>query len=52
MFFAGKYGATVKPFNKEVQKKCIGDAEADHLPSGRSDSAAAGYSWKEEIGSV
>ena len=23
----GKYGATVKPFNKEVQKKCIGDAE-------------------------
>ena len=23
----GKYGKTVKPFNKEVQKKCIGDAE-------------------------
>ena len=23
----GKYGATVKPFNQEVQKKCIGDAE-------------------------
>ena len=23
----GKYGATVKPFNKEVQKKCIGDAK-------------------------
>ena len=23
----GKYGATVKPFNPEVQKKCIGDAE-------------------------
>ena len=23
----GKYGATVKPFNEEVQKKCIGDAE-------------------------
>ena len=22
---AGKYGATVKPFNPEVQKKCIGD---------------------------
>ena len=21
----GKYGATVKPFNPEVQKKCIGD---------------------------
>ena len=32
----GKYGATVKPFNPEVQKKCIGDAKADHLPSGRS----------------
>ncbi|MDO5540899.1 MAG: oxaloacetate decarboxylase subunit alpha [Eubacteriales bacterium] len=24
---SGKYGATVKPFNAEVQKKCIGDAE-------------------------
>ena len=24
---SGKYGATVKPFNKEVQKKCIGDVE-------------------------
>ena len=24
---SGKYGVTVKPFNKEVQKKCIGDAE-------------------------
>ena len=23
----GKYGATIKPFNKEVQKKCIGNAE-------------------------
>ena len=23
----GKYGQTVKPFNKEVQKKCIGDEE-------------------------
>ena len=23
----GKYGKTVKPFNPEVQKKCIGDAE-------------------------
>ena len=31
----GEYGATVKPFNKEVQKKCIGDAKIDHLPSGR-----------------
>ena len=27
IFFCGKYGATVKPFNEEVQKKCIGDAE-------------------------
>lgn len=24
---AGKYGATIKPFNAEVQKKCIGDTE-------------------------
>lgn len=24
---AGKYGQTVKPFNEEVQKKCIGDIE-------------------------
>lgn len=24
---SGKYGATVKPFNPEVQKKCIGDTE-------------------------
>ena len=24
---SGKYGATVKPFNPEVQKKCIGNAE-------------------------
>ena len=24
---SGKYGATIKPFNPEVQKKCIGDAE-------------------------
>ncbi|MCD7744991.1 MAG: oxaloacetate decarboxylase subunit alpha [Lachnospiraceae bacterium] len=24
---SGKYGATVKPFNEEVKKKCIGDAE-------------------------
>ena len=22
---SGEYGATVKPFNKEIQKKCIGD---------------------------
>ena len=24
---SGKYGATAKPFNAEVQKKCIGDVE-------------------------
>ena len=24
---SGKYGATVKPFNPEVQKKCIGDVK-------------------------
>ena len=30
----GKYGKTVKPFNKEVQKKCIGDATViDYRPA-------------------
>jgi oxaloacetate decarboxylase alpha subunit len=35
---SGKYGQTVKPFNKEVQKKAIGDVEpitcrpADKIP--------------------
>ena len=30
----GKYGKTVKPFNKEVQKKCIGDAKViDYRPA-------------------
>lgn len=24
---SGEYGATVKPFNPEVQKKCIGDKQ-------------------------
>ena len=24
---SGEFGSTVKPFNKEVQKKCIGDVE-------------------------
>ena len=32
---SGEYGKTVKPFNKDVQKKCIGDKEADYLPSCR-----------------
>ena len=31
---SGKYGQTVKPFNKEVQKKCIGDAKViTHRPA-------------------
>jgi len=31
---SGKYGATVKPFNPEVQKKCIGDAKViTHRPA-------------------
>jgi len=31
---AGKYGKTVKPFNPEVQKKCIGDAKViDYRPA-------------------
>ena len=25
---SGEYGSTVKPFDQEVQKKCIGDTEA------------------------
>ena len=30
----GKYGATVKPFNPEVQKKCVGDARViTHRPA-------------------
>ena len=39
---SGKYGATVKPFNEDVQKKCIGDTQpitcrpADLLQSNRS----------------
>ena len=37
MFLPVNTAQTVKPFNKEVQKKCIGDAEDHHLPSGRSD---------------
>jgi oxaloacetate decarboxylase alpha subunit len=37
--FAGRYGHTVKPFNKEIQKLVIGDEEpitdryADHIPN-------------------
>ena len=27
MFFAVRYGATIKPFNKEVSQEVIGDAE-------------------------
>ena len=38
---SGEFGQTVKPFNPEVQKKCIGDDEADHMSSGRSDQATA-----------
>jgi oxaloacetate decarboxylase alpha subunit len=31
---SGKYGQTVKPFNKEVQKKCIGNAKViTHRPA-------------------
>ncbi len=31
-------GLTVKPFNPEVQKKVIGDADGHYLPSCRPDS--------------
>ena len=41
---SGKYGATAKPFNPEVQKKCIGeDAEVITCRPRRSDSKRAGY---------
>ncbi len=54
--FAGKYGKTVKPFNKEIQKQVIGDVEpitcrfADTLPPELDTLRAemAAYSTQEE----
>ncbi len=50
----GKYGQTVKPFNKEVQKKCIGDAEvitcrpADLLPNELEKIESEMKEWKQQ----
>lgn len=55
-FLSGKYGATVKPFNPEVQKKCIGDTvpithrPADDIPDGlpEFEKAVAPYKIQDE----
>ena len=50
----GKYGETVKPFNKEVQKKCIGDAKViTYRPADDIEPMLPGYEkeiaqWKEQ----
>ena len=51
---SGKYGETVKPFNPEVQKKVIGDAEvitcrpADLLPNELEKLEAECAEWKQQ----
>ena len=51
---SGKYGETVKPFNKEVQKKCIGDAKViTYRPADDIEPMLPGYEkeiaqWKEQ----
>ena len=51
---SGEYGATVKPFNKEVQKKCIGDKEpitcrpADLIKPELSEIEGKMSQWKEQ----
>ena len=51
---SGEYGATVKPFNKEVQKKCIGDAKvitcrpADLIPDELDTLEKEMGTWKEQ----
>ncbi|MDD6811594.1 MAG: oxaloacetate decarboxylase subunit alpha [Lachnospiraceae bacterium] len=51
---SGKYGATVKPFNPEVQKKVIGDAEvitcrpADLLPNELDKLESEMKEWKQQ----
>ena len=51
---SGKYGATVKPFNPEVVKKCIGDAPvithrpADDIPPQLEKLNAEMAQWKEQ----
>ncbi len=50
----GKYGETVKPFNKEVQKKCIGDAKViTYRPADDIEPMLPGYEkevaqWKQQ----
>ena len=51
---SGEYGATVKPFNPEVQKKCIGDKEpitcrpADLIPDELDTLRAEMAQWSEQ----
>ena len=51
---SGKYGATVKPFNPEVQKKCIGDTEpitcrpADLIPDELDTLRSEMAQWSEQ----
>lgn len=51
---SGEYGATIKPFNKEVQKKCIGDKKpitcrpADLLKPELKTIEAEMAQWKEQ----
>jgi len=51
---SGKYGATVKPFNEEVKKKCIGDAEvitcrpADLIPDELDTLRSEMAQWSEQ----
>jgi len=51
---SGKYGATIKPFNPEVQKKCIGDTKpitcrpADLIEPELSKIEAEMSQWKEQ----
>ena len=50
----GKYGQTVKPFDPEVQKKCIGDAEvitwrpADLIPNELEKIEGEMKEWKQQ----
>ena len=51
---SGEYGSTVKPFDKEVQKKCIGDKKpitcrpADLLENELDKIEAEMAEWKEQ----
>jgi len=51
---SGEYGATIKPFNKEVQKKCIGDKKpitcrpADLIPAELDTLRAEMAQWSQQ----